>query len=95
MSLLETVEIETGPEPRSAVIWLHGLGADGHAGGEFLRRHVLRGVVAAVGDQDQARQVDPLSQDLLDGGLGRVAQGGGLAGGLRQGGDFGAGDAYR
>src|ERR1700752_5144049 len=24
------VEIETGPNPRSAVIWLHGLGADGH-----------------------------------------------------------------
>ncbi|MDO8478333.1 MAG: alpha/beta hydrolase-fold protein [Candidatus Rokubacteria bacterium] len=28
--LLETVEIETGREPRAAVIWLHGLGADGH-----------------------------------------------------------------
>ncbi|MBI1726881.1 MAG: alpha/beta fold hydrolase [Candidatus Rokubacteria bacterium] len=27
---LETVEIETGREPRAAVIWLHGLGADGH-----------------------------------------------------------------
>jgi len=27
---LETVEIVTGPEPRHAVIWLHGLGADGH-----------------------------------------------------------------
>jgi len=27
---LETVEIETGPEPRHSVIWLHGLGADGH-----------------------------------------------------------------
>jgi phospholipase/carboxylesterase len=27
---LETVEIETGPEPKSTVIWLHGLGADGH-----------------------------------------------------------------
>jgi phospholipase/carboxylesterase len=24
------VEIETGPQPRAAVIWLHGLGADGH-----------------------------------------------------------------
>ena len=24
------VEIETGPNPHSAVIWLHGLGADGH-----------------------------------------------------------------
>ena len=28
--LLETVEIETAPSPRRAVIWMHGLGADGH-----------------------------------------------------------------
>ena len=28
--LLETIDIETGREPRAAVIWLHGLGADGH-----------------------------------------------------------------
>jgi phospholipase/carboxylesterase len=28
--LLETVEVETGRSPRAAVIWLHGLGADGH-----------------------------------------------------------------
>ena len=28
--LLETVEIETAPSPELAVIWLHGLGADGH-----------------------------------------------------------------
>jgi len=27
---LETVEIGTGPAPRHAVIWMHGLGADGH-----------------------------------------------------------------
>jgi phospholipase/carboxylesterase len=27
---LEAIEIETGPAPRAAVIWLHGLGADGH-----------------------------------------------------------------
>ena len=27
---MEAVEIETGPKPRVAVIWLHGLGADGH-----------------------------------------------------------------
>lgn len=27
---LETVEVETGPQPSRAVIWLHGLGADGH-----------------------------------------------------------------
>jgi phospholipase/carboxylesterase len=31
MSLeLETVERETGPGPAASVIWLHGLGADGH-----------------------------------------------------------------
>lgn len=29
-SLLPTVEIETAAEPGCAVIWLHGLGADGH-----------------------------------------------------------------
>ena len=28
--LLETVEQETGPSPQWAIIWLHGLGADGH-----------------------------------------------------------------
>jgi phospholipase/carboxylesterase len=28
--LLETVEIATGPAPQLAVIWLHGLGADGY-----------------------------------------------------------------
>jgi phospholipase/carboxylesterase len=27
---LEALEIETGSTPRSSVIWLHGLGADGH-----------------------------------------------------------------
>ncbi len=27
---LECIEIETGPNPRHAVIWLHGLGADGN-----------------------------------------------------------------
>jgi len=30
MSLPETVEIETAPDPGGSVIWLHGLGADGH-----------------------------------------------------------------
>ncbi len=27
---METIEIETGKPPQAAVIWLHGLGADGH-----------------------------------------------------------------
>lgn len=30
MALLETVEHETGPSPQWTVLWLHGLGADGH-----------------------------------------------------------------
>jgi len=30
MSAAETVEVETGPNPIGSVIWLHGLGADGH-----------------------------------------------------------------
>ncbi|MDX1461295.1 MAG: carboxylesterase [Xanthomonadales bacterium] len=30
VALPECVEIETGPEPGHAVVWLHGLGADGH-----------------------------------------------------------------
>lgn len=28
-TLLDAIEIETGPNPQAAVIWLHGLGADG------------------------------------------------------------------
>ena len=28
--MLETIEIETAPQPTAAIIWLHGLGADGH-----------------------------------------------------------------
>jgi phospholipase/carboxylesterase len=27
---LDTVEVETAPQPTASVIWLHGLGADGH-----------------------------------------------------------------
>jgi len=27
---LETIEVQTGPTPSATVIWLHGLGADGH-----------------------------------------------------------------
>jgi phospholipase/carboxylesterase len=29
-TMLETVEVSTGPSPTAAVVWLHGLGADGH-----------------------------------------------------------------
>jgi phospholipase/carboxylesterase len=28
--MLQTIEIETAPNPSAAIIWLHGLGADGH-----------------------------------------------------------------
>ena len=27
---LETIEIQTGPTPTGSIIWMHGLGADGH-----------------------------------------------------------------
>ena len=30
LSELKTIDVETGPEPGAAVIWLHGLGADAH-----------------------------------------------------------------
>lgn len=30
MALLPHITVETGPEPRGSVIWLHGLGANGH-----------------------------------------------------------------
>ena len=30
MTLLDAVEIETGRSPQFAVVWMHGLGADGH-----------------------------------------------------------------
>ncbi len=29
-TLLDTIEVETGPQPTAAVIWMHGLGADGN-----------------------------------------------------------------
>lgn len=30
MTELQTVDVETGPEPEASVIWMHGLGADAH-----------------------------------------------------------------
>jgi phospholipase/carboxylesterase len=30
MTMLETIEVQTAAKPSAAVIWLHGLGADGH-----------------------------------------------------------------
>ncbi len=40
---LECVERETGPSPRHAVIWLHGLGADGNDFVPILPQLVQRG----------------------------------------------------
>jgi phospholipase/carboxylesterase len=30
LKALETVTVETGPNPKFSIIWMHGLGADGH-----------------------------------------------------------------
>ena len=35
-SLLEAIEIETGPNPTAAVIWMHGLGDDGRGWSEVV-----------------------------------------------------------
>lgn len=42
-ALPETVEIETGPQPRASVVWLHGLGADGHDFEPIVPELVARG----------------------------------------------------
>jgi phospholipase/carboxylesterase len=41
--MLETIEIETAPKPNAAVIWLHGLGADGHDFEPVVPQLVSRG----------------------------------------------------
>lgn len=40
---LETIELETAPNPDAAVIWLHGLGADGHDFEPIVPELVRRG----------------------------------------------------
>jgi phospholipase/carboxylesterase len=40
---LETIEVETAPKPNAAVIWLHGLGADGHDFEPVVPQIVRRG----------------------------------------------------
>ena len=40
--LLECVQTETAANPQFAVIWLHGLGADGHDFGPIVPEHVAR-----------------------------------------------------
>jgi len=41
--LLDTIEIETAPNPTAAVIWLHGLGADGNDFAPLVPELGLRG----------------------------------------------------
>ena len=42
--LLENIEIETAPNPEVAVIWLHGLGADGNDFVPLVRELDLAGL---------------------------------------------------
>jgi phospholipase/carboxylesterase len=44
--MLETIEVETGPNPNAAIIWLHGLGADGHDFEPIVPELVARGTRA-------------------------------------------------
>jgi phospholipase/carboxylesterase len=44
--LLETIEIETGAKPAAAVIWMHGLGADGNDFVPIVRELDLAGAPA-------------------------------------------------
>jgi phospholipase/carboxylesterase len=41
--MLETIEVETAPKPNAVVIWLHGLGADGHDFEPIVPELVSRG----------------------------------------------------
>ena len=43
-ALLETLEIETAPRPAAAVIWMHGLGADGNDFAPIVPELDLRGL---------------------------------------------------
>lgn len=43
-TLLETIELETAPNPTAAVIWMHGLGADGNDFVPIVRELDLSGV---------------------------------------------------
>jgi phospholipase/carboxylesterase len=41
--MLESIEVETAPKPTAAIIWLHGLGADGHDFEPIVPELVSRG----------------------------------------------------
>jgi phospholipase/carboxylesterase len=43
MAMLYTIEVETGAKPNAAIIWLHGLGADGHDFEPIVPEIVQRG----------------------------------------------------
>jgi phospholipase/carboxylesterase len=43
LPLLETIEIESAPSPSATVIWMHGLGADGHDFAPIVRELDLSG----------------------------------------------------
>src|SRR4030081_2742834 len=45
--LLQTLEVETAPNPTAAVIWLHGLGADGNDFAPIAPEPQLKGAPAA------------------------------------------------
>jgi phospholipase/carboxylesterase len=44
--MLESIEVETAPDPDAAIIWLHGLGADGHDFEPIVPELVPRGMRA-------------------------------------------------
>src|SRR5476649_1291502 len=44
--MLETIEVETAPQPNAAIIWLHGLGADGRDFEPIVTELVPRGARA-------------------------------------------------
>ena len=41
---LETIEHETGPNPTASIVFLHGLGADGHDFEPFVEELDLRAI---------------------------------------------------
>ena len=47
-TLLETIEIETSPNPAAAVIWMHGLGADGNDFVPIVNEIDLSGVPGGI-----------------------------------------------
>lgn len=44
--MLQTIEVETAPQPNASIIWLHGLGADGHDFEPIVPELVPRGTRA-------------------------------------------------